>query len=252
MSFSYPAVSDVGVACVANVTDPLRGTFHLSVDFPAPDRKYVTFFPDGTYLFGIHSDDPTCSANNGNGIEYGVYRWSQSTHAFAIVTAAIDTNGDCGLADGTFAPVGTLVKGLDGTLRSDTLGSDGITHVHATWTPVRTMSGTLIGSWGGTGGFVILDEHTIFHVSPRRSPGLEDGCYGVSETMGILSFTADLSGTCAVSSNGQTAVDTTGPDAGFSAVFGPIRFKVTGDTLEAAFSGGRGTVPLGSMTPRIW
>src|SRR5262249_10211412 len=109
---SASSVNNIGLECVDNVTDALSGTYRLSVpgsQAPLPFRPFLTFYPDGTYIFGLHQDDPDCGTGHG-GIEYGVYHWNQATHEFAFLNAVIDTNTDCGVTnDAAPPPAGTLV-----------------------------------------------------------------------------------------------------------------------------------------------
>ena len=99
-------VHDITVDCVDNETSPLWGTYGFQT--PSGAQGYMTFFADGTYSYVVRMDDPDCGANDGNGVEYGVYHWDNSdpddptgeagSGPFSIVTAVIDTNGDCGLS----------------------------------------------------------------------------------------------------------------------------------------------------------
>lgn len=238
------------MACIDNVTDALSGTYRiLTVDGQAiTQRAYGTFYPDGTYIFGIHSDDNGCGPSNGNGIEYGVYLWNQTTHAFVFVNAVIDTNGECGIAnDAAPSAGGTLIKNADGTLTTDTLDTNGSgAHTIATWAPVPSTAGTLIGSWGRNNQFfnVYAADDTLFSADsrslvqiPATSPGIEDGCYTLSGTTADGSYTVNLSATCAVSGT-QTAVDATGAASGFS-FFGnqAWTFSITGDTMQTTVPG---------------
>lgn len=238
-----PSATTASVVCTSNTFDPLSGTYQLTaVDgAPATERGFITFYRDGTYIFAIHSDDSDCGVTNGNGIEYGVYRWNATTKAFAFVTSALDTNGDCGIADGNARLQGTLVRNANGTLDVDFLDNNGSgDHILATLTPVASASGSLVGSWGVNQFFTTFDANgRVFNADSRwpvqiaaTAAGIEDGCYQLSGTTAAGSFTLDFSNTCALSAT-QVGIDTSGPASGLSAGGNQARaFSVSGDTLQ--------------------
>ncbi len=253
-----PNATTTSVVCTGNTFDPLSGTYQLtSVDGePVTERGFITFYRDGTYIFAIHSDDPDCSANNGNGLEYGVYRWNATTKAFAFVTSALDTNGDCGVADGNARLQGTIVRNANGTLDADFLDNNGSgDHILVTLTAVASTAGSLVGSWGVNQFFTTFDASGRVFSADTRWPvqiaataaGIEDGCYQLSGSTATGSFTLDFSNTCALSGT-QFGIDTTGPASGLSVGGNQARaFNVSADTLQ--FLSPTGVVV--AATPRI-
>ncbi len=255
-----PTATNVNIGCVNNDTSALwTGTYRLGdVNGTAVPgvRAFLTLHADGTYLYGEHHGDPECGANNGNGAEYGVYRWNATTHAFAFVNAVIDTNGECGMAlNGTPSAGGTLVRNANGTLSADVLdtGNSGA-HLLITWVPVESIPGALIGSWTSASRqffHVFGSDGTLFSVdikglTPPIStvlPGIEDGCYLLAGATVAGTFSVNLTSSCAVSAM-QTAADTTGSLAGFSVYgSGTWGFQVNGDSLQV-------TIP-GATTPSL-
>jgi hypothetical protein len=241
------------VACVSNITSPLSGSFGVPA---ASVRAFLTFYPDGTYLFAVHNDDPSCTANNGNGIEYGVYNWNATTHAFALVTAAIDTNGDCGLVNGAALTTGTLVKNVDGTLSADLIDTNGSgDHGLYTLVPVASTTGSLVGSWGDNQTFTIYSANGTLISAQTKGlaqnvnfpPGLEDGCYQLTGTTASGSYTANFTASCHVSGT-QVGVDTTGAFGISILGSNPWNFTVTGDLVQVAVAP---AVPSGTGIPRI-
>jgi hypothetical protein len=248
LGFLTPAanINNVAVNCIANTTSPLSGTYSV-IAGGVPQRAFLTLFADGTYIFGTHSADPACPPNNGNGVEYGVYRWSSTNNAFAFVNAVVDTNGACGIANGTSLTTGTVTRNAtSGVLTADLLDINAPgAHIAATLTPVPSTTGSIIGSWGTNIGFqVFLGNNTTFfaiveglqNLAPTvLTPGIEDGCYALTGgTTASGSFTYDFNpNTCivdslfAVDTNGTSGQSGTGPN-GPSAT----NFTVTGDSLQ--------------------
>jgi hypothetical protein len=235
---SDPNVTTAAVVCVDNVTDPLSGTYQITAVYgrPAVDlRNFITFYPDGTFIFGIHeSDNPDCGPSGQGGLEYGVYSWNDTTYEFRVARLRKFPDVlECGLDETTVA---YLVKRSDGTLN---LASDeGMVEL----TPVPSAAGELTGSWGDNQSFVAFAANgTFFAADTRAFPpaqiagnpvGIEDGCYTLTGTRVTGSFTVNVTSSCAVSSS-QTAVDTNGTNFGGSAFATAARsFTVNGDTMQ--------------------
>ena len=179
MTAGAPNALAAAVACIDNVTDALSGTWRLkTLDGQPVPASAVPELPSGRHLYLRAARGRTgCGASGHGGLEYGVYRWNRTTHAFQIRTAVIDTNGECGLHDeDTFT--GVLVGNPDGTL---TFSDSEETF---TLEPVPSNAGTLIGSWGDNQAFVVYESNGKFFLATTRailqntasSPGIEDGC----------------------------------------------------------------------------
>lgn len=237
ISSTAPDATAAAVACIDNVTDPLSGTYVATMADGAPItgfRAYMTFNADGTYVFGLHQDDAQCGPSGHGGVEYGVYRFTQATHAFEIRNAVIDTNGSCGVGLAS----STLVASSDGTLTfADASGSFAMA-------PVKSTSGQLSGSWGDNLGFMVFSGGKAFVALTRAitqngatSPGVEDGCYVLAGTEGAGTFTLDFGDTCAVSAT-QKGADTSGPVGASPALAGrAVDFTVSTDTLNWTVNG---------------
>ena len=247
MTPTSPAnVNNIHVDCVDNVYDPLVGTYRLSGGgITSAILPVMTFFPDGTFIFALRSDDSSCSANNGNGVEYGVYRWNQMTGAFAFVSVPVDTNGDCGVYDAGFV---NTTPGQDTLTKSGTtLSFDSVEngqHTLYTLTPVPSVDGTLTGAWSNSAhlGFTVFDGTNAVLSATTGSvlivgqgsipPGIEHACYSINpgtSSAGSLNF--DFSNTC-MPSGFASPVDTNGPNNGLSFNSGtPTPFAVSGDFL---------------------
>jgi hypothetical protein len=198
-------ITDVAVACIDNATDPLLGTYEVvGID------NFITLYPDGTYVLATRENDAGCGPSNGNGVELGVYNYDAATGDFAVVSNAIDTNGDCGLWDGS-GLAGTVQKsgvGQGSTLTFDD-GQDTFTLL-----PVPSVANTFLGSFREGGilkDFAVLDDdghYTITHVK-NLPAGIEYGCYTLTGTT-TGTFTPDVTpATCPefVDTNGDAGLD---------------------------------------------
>jgi hypothetical protein len=218
-------VTSVTVACIDNVTDPLLGTYEI-----LGQDNFITLYPDGTYVLATRENDAGCGMNNGNGVELGVYNYDSATGAFAAVANAIDTNGDCGLWDGS---------GLSGTVQKSGVGQGStITFTDGpdtfTLESVPSVANTFIGSFRQVGGppdFVLLEpdgHYTVAHLA-NATAGVEYGCYALTGTT-TGTFTPDVTpATC------PGTVDTN-DDAGFSDADGtPLPYTAVNPYVIAAF-----------------
>jgi hypothetical protein len=242
---SPPFALNLSVTCVDNVTSPLAGTYSIVVN---GRRQFLTFWPDGTYTFVSRFDDATCTLN-GNGVEYGAYRWNATTGAFQVLSGTLDTNGNCGLWDPSSTPAGatgTLTRsGNDLTL----VTSDGTYAFSA----VPSTASSLVGAWGRPdgvdGGFIVfLPDNTYLQVQVQANnisgmgifPGYERGCY--SATPSTLTIT--LASTCLP--DGFPAIDNNGvAGASDGGVNVPIPYTVTGPNAVTL----GGDMPLVRIVP---
>jgi hypothetical protein len=217
-------VTDVAVACIDNTTDPLFGTYEV-----VGQNNLISLYPDGTYLLASRENDPGCGPSNGNGVELGIYNYDDSTGGFAVVSNSIDTNGECGLWDGTGLS-GTVEKSGAGQGSSLTFddGEDTFTLV-----PVPSIANTFIGSFRepGATGFVVFgnDGHYTVAHSGNETAGIEYGCYTLTGTTSGT-FTPDVTlATC------PDFVDTN-DDAGFNEADGTAHpYSVANPYVVEAF-----------------
>jgi hypothetical protein len=207
----------------------LEGTYSIAINGL---KSYLTLWADGTYTFADHSNDPSCT-NNGNGIEYGVYRRFQND-SLSIVNAFQDTDGGCGIWDATVSPSsglqGSIVR-AGGALTVRSLPEN----VSFTLNAVSSNPATLVGAFSradGTNGGVIVFEAdgTFLFAEAQDSPStggtasIERGCYTVSGS----SFTATFAASCRP--DGAPALDLNGT-SGFSARNGAaIPFTISSAT----------------------
>lgn len=208
-------VTNVSTQCFANGTlAPYEGTYVLTV---SGLKQYLTLWADGVYAFANHANDSRC-ANNGNGIEYGVYR-HRANDSLSIFNAFQDTNGGCGIWNNTVTPA----QGLNGTMVRDgnTLTikdrADGSTFI---LTAVPSNPATLVGSFvradGVDGAFIVFEaDGTYLYSESQDAPSIggtasyERACYTVSGSSFTVSFAA------ACRPEGAPALDLNGAN-GFS------------------------------------
>lgn len=240
-------VTNVPVACIDNVTDPIVGTYRAQI---TGSLVYITLWADGTYLYASVENNAPCGQNNGNGVEYGVYNYNKTSGAFSIKSAAVDTNGKCGLYDsGAARPLasGTLAKTGTGQSTVLTLTT---TAGQVVLTPVPSTASSIVGSFGtpahqnvwlfldnGVSKNYLIAETQADTASGGQTAGVEYACYSIATG----SITADLSAACqtpdAPTPNGP--VDTSGK-AGFSSAAAPIPYSIV-DANTIQVGGATGT-----------
>lgn len=101
---TYQALRGVPTA-PANPDDPESVATHVRMLASSPDRQFMTFFANGTFLYGVHHATPTAPANSAPlaGVEHGLYSYDAVAHtlSFNIFT---DTNGSVGSSNGITVP----------------------------------------------------------------------------------------------------------------------------------------------------
>lgn len=235
-------VTDLAVSCVDNVTDSLRGTYAVS-SILGGTVGYLTLFPDGVYVYGSVENDPACGSQDGNGAEYGAYNFQNSTGAFTIRNAVVDTNGTCGVWNGgaRFAGVLTSSGGGNDRMYLLSLSAGGIVEL----AQVESRGGEIWGSfadayqrnvWVFTGRDDDDDDdalwyfHTQTQVGAGRSAGVEYACATITDDKEGAIF-PDLTADCfAPAPRSSGPIDTNGT-AGLSHVAGAWTFRVDGDQL---------------------
>jgi hypothetical protein len=89
----------------ANPGDPASVAAHIRLLATSPDRQFMTFFANGTFLYGVHHATPASPANSAplTGVEHGFYSYDNVAQrlAFNIFT---DTNGSVGSSAGITVP----------------------------------------------------------------------------------------------------------------------------------------------------
>jgi hypothetical protein len=235
-------VADVEVTCVDNATAELRGTYRVS-SLLGETLAYLTFFRDGVYVYGSVENDPGCGGElNGNGAEYGVYTYDDSTGAFTIRNAVVDTNGACGVWDGGPRFAGVLTSSGGGGDRTYLLAltAGGLVEL----APVESRNDRIWGSFAdvyqkdvwvfvdaGDDVLLYFNTQTQSSTSLGYAAGVEYACGTIlgSGEEGLLS--PDLTATCLAPAPGIAGpVDTNGT-AGLSHHAGPWSFRVNNDDL---------------------
>ena len=236
-------VTDVAVSCVDNGTDSLRGTYEVTSLLGEP-RGYLTLFSDGVYVYGGVENDPSCGTQDGNGAEYGAYNFQNSTGAFTIVSAVVDTNGACGVWNGgpRFAGVLTSSGGGD-RIYLLSLSAGGIVEL----TPVESRRDELWGSFAdayqknvwvfirtGDESLLYFNTQTQAAGSVGYAAGVEYGCATLFGDDDEGALVPDLTTTCLAPAPVRSGpIDTNGA-AGLSGVTGIWAFEVRNDEIATA------------------
>ena len=244
-------VEDISVQCIDNDTDPLSGTY-VAPGLQPGSYVYVTLFPDGVYLYGSIEDNSNCNSytnGQGNGVEYGAYRYEATTHAFAFLSPAVDTNGLCGVWDDDMGQArydGTLTVAGSGSSTVLTLtpagGGAAIDLV-----PVPSVDGEIVGSWdaapyqknvavflpaGGTWLHYLITETQTDLSSVRTGAlaGIEYAC-ALADTLAGGRLQPDFSADCDAPTPTTPGARDLNGRSGLWPLYGLGSFSVTGDTM---------------------
>ena len=224
-------VTDIAVRCFSNGgLDAYTGTFVILLD---GKRNYLTLWADGTYSAAFRLDDVACP-NNGNGVEYGVYK--RATNGTFFIQFALDFTGACGLWNGGSTPgQGGGAEGImmrTGNALSLAVTGEGTFVFNAVESVPTSLVGAFVRSDGLDGGFIVFEgDGTYMYQEAQQGSGsistpvgAERGCYTVTGS----SLTISLSAACRP--DGQPALDQNGT-AGFSGSNGAsIPFTITSAT----------------------
>ncbi|HET7204276.1 MAG TPA: hypothetical protein VFI92_13000 [Steroidobacteraceae bacterium] len=254
-------VTNVTVTCIDNVTDPIEGTYSVLAG-GSESVAYLTLFADGVYVYGSVQNDSGCSTLSGNGVEYGVYRYDDSTGNFAIRSAVVDTNGNCGVWDSTSRYDGTLTSSGGGRDRTFTLTVFGGGLLELV--PVESKGGDIYGSFADAyhRNFWVFtaadgddngDALHFFNTQTQADEGATSQGYqaGVEYACGTIvegspsggTLSTDLGAACQAPAPGTDGpVDTNGT-SGLSHASGSWSFDIQGDELISPTFRGRRVEP---------
>lgn len=179
----------------------------------ADDRRFLSFFDDGTFLYGIHSS-ATFNSSASNNLEHGFYYYNPTaqTISFTIITDANGatnaaqtlTSGPAGLSDtpGYVSPTASATSVVKSNTANDITSGSRHTltmtfcattptnscppnaasniQVWSMTEPVQTLS-TLTGAWVTPDHerLFVYDFNKIagFHVGANGQDNMQDGCY---------------------------------------------------------------------------
>jgi hypothetical protein len=250
-----------------NVTDALAGVYTLPPSVTGKGRYYFAFFPDGTYTFISRADDAACNFTNangtfggsGNGLEYGIYTYNATSGALSFRTAAVDSNGGCGMVDQSIPDVndpnryftGTLTK-AGGNATLTYIDQDTSQQVTLPLTAVPSSPSSIVGAFvpqTGNGQFAAFHpDSTIpavdIYVVPETQasvgapPRQELGCY----TLGGGQLTVSVATTCMP--DGVAAYD-------FNGTSGLVESGTSGGPVPVTVSGANQIAIGGSVLTRL-
>lgn len=150
------------------------------------DLSIIVFLPNGTYYQADVNE-----INEGSGLEYGTYTYSNNTLS---VTTTVDTNGDAGLGGGSIANIALGQNTF--TFPTDDERESG------NYTFTRAASDGIIGTWlvdGGTTLFVFLNDGEYIGFEPIE----ENGFVGI-EWGPYVFANNDLQFTQAIDTSGES------------------------------------------------
>jgi hypothetical protein len=149
----------------------------------APTRNFLTFFDDGTYLYGHHATGSVCSTTCG--VEHGfyVYDTAAGTISFAPVT---DTTGATGLS--TTGPGVAVATSLTNVQRTPgPMARMDASFGTASWRLIEPahVHGQMAGAWATADHrrVWIFDAATYsgFHAGVNGLGNAQDGCYNIED-----------------------------------------------------------------------
>ncbi len=227
-------VTSIALSCTSA---PAGGTALTGTYRSSTGRDVLTFFANGTFLYGTHPGLGT------SGVEQGLYGAGFNGANSRFLTITTDTNGAGGLsnssADGGFVSLVNIAKTASDITFARAYGFPTITTPAATYAVAGATAGQLRGAWVTADAFRVFvydnSSGTGYHMGVNGSPNLQDVCLAVTNpTATTGTYTQNRSSSCTVAGG---VVDTD-PTAAFGGFFGlpgapsgganpPINYAVT-------------------------
>lgn len=148
-----------------------------------PTRNFLTFFPDGTYLYAHHALGVACSV--GCGVEQGFYVFDEDGQRISFEPTT-DTNGASGLSIVSIgaaiaSPLTQVRRTLSSPSRIEASFGD------QTWHLVEPdhVPGQMAGVWATADGRRVwifdADSYNGLHVGVNGLGNVQDGCYNIPD-----------------------------------------------------------------------
>lgn len=171
----------------------LRGTWQQSSvvgETTTPHRNFLTFFEDGTFLFGLHATGANCAANCG--VEHGFYNYDAAAGsiAFTPLTDTVTGNNANRLSSG--GATATLTN----VMRSGTEPQQMMATFNATtdWqlTAPAQIAGQMTGAWATADNRRVWvyegSRYTGFHAGVNGLGNVQDACFALDDPAALSGF----------------------------------------------------------------
>jgi hypothetical protein len=192
---SFFTAKNVRCRAVPAAGAQLRGTYQQSSIAAATgaityNRNFLTFFEDGTFLFGLHATGANCATNCG--VEHGFYAYNNVSGSIAF-TPLTDTitgaNANRLSSNGATATLTNVVR-----LGSEPRQITATYSTSANWlltAPVQ-IAGRMTGSWATADKrrVWIYDVSTYagFHAGVNGLGNVQDACFAIDDPAALSGF----------------------------------------------------------------
>lgn len=210
VNLTVPGNINLAIACQPNpvgAENTVTGTYQLNTPAGTPTpprpRNFLTFFADGTFIYGVHGATADTS-----GVEHGFYSLNCCGPGSAFFVLTTDSNGTAtglsGLPGAVFgSPFGsafTKTAGPPATL-SITFGAGAPGTVVLAMTEVTATPGQVNGAWGSNDRLRQLvyssADDTVFHAAANGVANVQDMCLIMSNPLGASgTYLQDRSSIC--------------------------------------------------------
>lgn len=164
-------------------TAQLRGTYQQSAASTTSEltynRNFLTFFEDGTFLYGLHAPGANCSTSCG--VEHGFYTWNSAAGTIGF-TPLVDTvtgaNANKLSSNGAAAVLTNVVK--SGSSPARITATFSIT-VNWVLTAPEQIAGQMTGSWATADNRRVWiyegSRYAGFHAGVNGLGNVQDACF---------------------------------------------------------------------------
>ncbi len=241
-------VTSIGVACIVTPApaNQLVGTYRLN-------RDVLTFFANGTFLFGAH---PATGGAAASGVEQGFYGIvANSTPAGGqTLTITTDSNGAGGLsnsaADFGYVNLTGITKTATTIAFSKAPTFGGAATGPFTYTAANSTAGQLTGAWvtADAQRVFVYDstDGTGFHMGVNGAANLQDVCLTIADPTAATGSYAQNRGSSCVIAGGVVDTD---PFATFGGFYGLPGTPSAGTSPSISYAVTAGSPDTLALTP---
>jgi hypothetical protein len=171
----------------------LRGTYQqasVTATATTSNRNFLTFFEDGTFLYGLHASGANCAANCG--VEHGFYNYSPVAATIALTPLTDTVTGTNANRISTGGATGTLTNVVKSGTEPGQITATFSASVSWLLTSPVQIPAQMTGSWATADGRRVwvynASRYTGFHAGVNGLGNAQDACFAIDDPAALSGF----------------------------------------------------------------